>query len=217
MIWVLPWLLKWQVTSPQSAWRPRPRPPLQSCLCISSWPALQLHSWTRHMWCCDRISSWNVWEKVLKYSAPTPTTTKKKNKKTKTNDLQGQKCCIWICLSAGLFCSLWVEFESLKCTQSHHVFSLQHGRCKTAWRWYPTEINNEKTYTGSRLPVCLGVVWGTTHTHTHTPVCCICDCLFISCITLRSDPVVRSRSPDVFHSSWRPETCCILISKVKLL
>lgn len=56
-LWVLPWLLQWPEPSPQSAWRPRPQPPLQSCLCISSWPALQVQPWTRQMWCSDRISS----------------------------------------------------------------------------------------------------------------------------------------------------------------
>lgn len=59
-LWVLPWLLQWPVPSPQSAWTPRPLPPLRSCLCISSGPALQVQPWTRRMWCCERISSWNV-------------------------------------------------------------------------------------------------------------------------------------------------------------
>lgn len=57
---VLPWPLQLSVPSLRSAWRPRPRLPLQSSLYISSWPALRVQPWTRRMWWCDRISSWNV-------------------------------------------------------------------------------------------------------------------------------------------------------------
>lgn len=117
---VLPWLLRWRAFSPQSAGTPRSRPPLPSSLYISSWPALRAQPWTRRMWWCDRISSWNV-EKLLHCGIPLYST----SNPSKTNDLH--------CVSRGrdaVFRLAESSFQSLKsnesgqsCTQSR-VWSL---------------------------------------------------------------------------------------------
>lgn len=79
--------------------------------------------------------------------------------------------------SAGLFYSLSVEFESWKGERTvvytePCVITSTWQMWDTAWRWYPTEINSEKTFTvwisSPSASQYLTVVWATPQAYTHT-------------------------------------------------